>query len=66
MNEIVSKEGSKQVSKSVSQSVENPLNMKFLNFHNYLIEGLRIDLKSFLGLAMSIQCSQTVRKSIYV
>ena len=34
-----------------SQSVENALNMKFLKFHNYLMEGFRVDLKTFLGLA---------------
>jgi len=29
--------------------VENALNMKFLKFYNYLMEGFRIDLKTFLG-----------------
>jgi len=38
------------------------LNSKFLNFDNYLMEGFRIDLKTFLGLAMFNQYSQTVRK----
>jgi len=27
------------------------LNTEFLKFHNYLMEGFRIDLKTFLGLA---------------
>ena len=31
--------------------------MKFLKFHNYLMEGFRIDLKTFLGLAMHNQYS---------
>jgi len=34
--------------------------MKFL-FHNYLMEGFRINLKTFLSLAMPNQCSQIVR-----
>jgi len=29
--------------------------------YNYLMEGFRIDLKKFLGLAMSNQCCPTVR-----
>ena len=28
------------------------LNKKFLKFYNYLMEGFKIDLKTFLGLAM--------------
>ena len=48
------------VSKSVSQ--KNALNTKFLKFHNYLMEGFKIDLKTFLGLAMPNQYSQSVRK----
>ena len=36
--------------------------MKFLKFHNYLMEGFRIDLKTFLGLAKPNQYSQSVRK----
>jgi len=35
---------------------------KFLKFHNYLMEGFRIDLKIFLGLAKPNQYSQRVRK----
>ena len=31
--------------------------MKFLKFHNYFMEGIRIDLKTFLGLAMPNQYS---------
>ena len=38
--------------------------MKFLKFHNYLVEGFRINLKTFLGLAMPNQYSQTLRKLI--
>ena len=34
---------------------------KILKFHNYLMEGFRIDLKTFLGLAMPNQCCPTVR-----
>jgi len=34
----------------------------FKKNYNYLLEGFRIDLKTFLGLAMPNQCSQTVRK----
>ena len=41
------------ISKSVST-----LNMKFLKFHNYSMEGFRIDLKTFLGLAKPNQYSQ--------
>ena len=36
--------------------------LRFLEFHNYLKEGFRIDLKKFLGLAMPNQYSLTVRK----
>ena len=32
--------------------------------HSYLMEGFRIVLKTFLGLAMLNQCSQTVREQI--
>ena len=31
----------------VSQSVEKKLNTEFFKFHNYLMEGFRIDLKTF-------------------
>ena len=37
--------------------------MKFLKF-SYLMEGFRIDFKTFLGFAMPNKCSQTFRKSI--
>ena len=30
---------------------KNVLNTEFIKFHNYLMEGFRIDLKTFLGLA---------------
>ena len=36
--------------------------MDFLKFHNYLMEGFRIDRKTFLGLAMPNQYSQSARK----
>jgi len=48
------------ISKLVSR--KNPLNKNFLKFHNYLMEGFRIDLKTFLDLAMPNNYSQTVRK----
>jgi len=51
---------SKYVSKSVSR--KNALNMEVLKFHNYLMEGFRIDLKTFLGLAKPNQHFQSVRK----
>jgi len=34
---------------------------EFLKFHDYLIEGFRIDLKTFFGLAMPNQYCPTVR-----
>jgi len=34
------------------------LNTEFLKFHNYLMGGSRIDLKTFLGLAKPKQYSQ--------
>ena len=37
---------------------------KFLKFLNYLMEAFKIDLKTFLDLAMANQCFQTVRKEI--
>jgi len=46
---------SEGISKSVSR--KNALNTKFLKFHNYLMEGFRTDLKTFLGLAMPNQYS---------
>jgi len=48
------------LSESISKSVSKK--SKFLKFHNYLMERFRIDLKTFLGLAMPNQCSQTLRK----
>ena len=44
-----------RLSEGISQSVS----MKFLKFHNNLMQWY---LKTFLGLAMPNQCSQTVRK----
>ena len=38
--------------------------MEFLKFHNYLMEGSRIDLKTFLGLPKPNQYSQGARKQI--
>ena len=52
---------SEGISKYVSQK-KNALNMEFLKFHNYLMEGSRIDLKTFLGLAKPNQYSQSARK----
>ena len=51
---------SEGISKSVSQK-KNALNTKVLKFHNYLMEGSRIDLKTFLGLAKPNQYSQSAR-----
>jgi len=48
------------VSKSVSQ-YKNQLNTKFLKFHNYLMEGFRIDVKTFLGLALPNQYCPAVK-----
>ena len=44
--------------------MKNALNAEFLKFHNYLMEGSRIDLKTFLGLAKPNQYSQSTRKQI--
>ena len=44
------------------QSVEKSAKYEIFKFHNYLVKGLSIDLKTFLGLAMPNQCSQTDRK----
>ena len=38
--------------------------MEFLKFHNYLMEGARIDLKTFLDLVKPNQYSQSDRKQI--
>jgi len=46
----------------VSKLVEKSTKYEILKLHNYLMEGFRIDLKTFLGLAMPHQCSQTIRK----
>jgi len=54
---------SEGISQSVSQQ-KNLLNRKFLKFHNNLMQWLRVDLKTFLGLAMPNQYSQTVRKQM--
>ena len=50
---------SEGISKSVSQSVRQKY-LKILKFYNYLME---IDLKTFFGLAMPNQYSQTVKKN---
>ena len=55
---------SEGIREGVSQSAENLLNRKFLKFHNNLMQRFRVDLKTFLCLAMPNQCSQTVRKQI--
>ena len=52
------------VGRSVSQSVDKSAKYENFKIHNYFIERVRIDLKTFLGLAMPNQCSQTVRKQI--
>jgi len=52
-------EGISQVSQQ-----KNLLNRKFLKFHNNLMQRLRVDLKTSLGLTMPDQYSQTVRKQI--
>ena len=44
--------------------MKNALNTEFLKFHNYLMEGSRIYLKTFLGLAKPNQYSQSARKQI--
>ena len=40
----------------------SPLNRNFLKFHSNLLKGLRIDLETFLGLAMPNQYCQTIFK----
>ena len=52
---------SEGISQSVSQH-KNVLNKKFLKFHNNLMQQCRVDLKTFLSLAMPNQYSQSVRK----
>ena len=42
--------------------MKKALNTEFLKFHNYLMEGSRIDLKTFWGLAKPNQYSQSARK----
>ena len=39
-------------------------NKKFLKFHNNLMKRFRVDLKTFLGLAISNQCCHAVTKLI--
>jgi len=51
------------VSQSDSQAVsqqKNLFNKKFLKFHSNLMQRFRVDLKTFLGLAMPNQCCQKV------
>jgi len=52
------------VSKQVSQS-EKSAKTKFLKFYNYLVEGFRIDLKTFSGLAMPITNTPKLSESKY-
>ena len=47
---------------SVSQSVENLLYSKFLKFQSNLMQRVRVDLKTFLGLVMPNQCCHVVTK----
>ena len=49
------------VSQSVSQQ-KNLLNKKFKKIHSKLMQRFRVDLKTFLGLAMPNQCFYAVRK----
>ena len=41
------------------------LNIKFKKFHNDLLKGLRVDLKTFLVLAMPNHCCQIVEKKMW-
>ena len=55
---------SEGISKSVS--VEKSAKYKILKkFHNYLMEGFRIDLKTFLGLAKPDQYTPKLSESKY-
>ena len=50
------------ISQSISLSISQQKNVKFLKFHNNLMQQFRVDLKTFLGLAMPNQYSQSVSK----
>jgi len=61
--ELCLSEGISQiVSQMVGQSVENLLNKKIFKFHSNLMQRFRVDLKTFLGLAMPSQCCHAVKK----
>jgi len=51
---------SEGISQSVSQ--KNLLIKKFLKFHSNFMQRFRVDLKTFLGLAMPKQCCHAVKK----
>ena len=51
---------------SVSQSAEKCVEWEILKFHNNLMQRFRVDPKTFLGLAMPNQYSQTVKKQIAI
>ena len=51
---------SEGIRQSDSQSVKNLLNKKSLKFLNNSIQKFRVDLKTFLGLALPNQCCQKV------
>ena len=53
---------SEGISQSDSQLVEKSVKRKFLKFHNNLIQRFRVDLKTFLGLAIPNQCYYAVTK----
>jgi len=43
---------SEGISQIVSQSVEKSVNKKFLKLHSNLMQRFRVNLKTFLGLAL--------------
>ena len=55
---------SQSVSQSdiISQSVEKSVKFFFFKFHNNFMQRFRVDLKTFLGLAMPNQCCRAVTK----
>ena len=57
-NQSVGQLAGQSVSQSVSRKIQ--LNIKYLNFHKNLVEGLRIDMETSSGLAMSNQCCQVI------
>ena len=52
----------KSVNQAVSQLLEILLNKIFLNFHINLVEGLMVNVKTFLSLAMANQYCLNVTK----